>query len=662
MASPLKKNVTLALAILTLAVQAQCVFGQLLTTSRDVIAINDALQTIRINGVTTSYDSNTPLVRIADTGGDDVLTYLSGPGPAKGIFIPNHVIFDTPSGTRIVITGVESVRFNGASGDDTAEFYGTTSDDEFVSSVGSARMTSGTSTFEVSGEIDVLTRGGGGNDFALVHGSALDDVVDIISIGEQAFVERPDATISILGFPRVQINADQGGFDSATIEDSPATDMLAMEGPDTIFITPSTEIDLMHFEEVDANSRNGGMDMVEFHDIPSEFDEFSGATTDADPSWFISAETLSHFDGSNYSNIARNFEFTDYFPNYVDSRMRIIDSVGDDYIADPREDHSRETTLERRGIAIFNYLNRRGIANTTIYIANRGGFDTVDGFNVASAIGDAFPSAEIDQNSISSFGPERLRLQPRDADVYFAKKCLIARDAEQMNFHADTECNLKCLDSRGNDVFVFDADTQRMELQYPNRTIVATGELVIEAQSENGGDDQFVCHSRGSNIVVSHLSVDFVQPNATFPALARHSATGFASMRIDTDGGSASYVDSPGFDHVNAFGNVIEIDSGSSHIEIFDAPNFTSGGSSGGPNTATIASTSNVSFRLPPGNWDRVTFLGDINQDGEINFLDIAPFISVLTSSGFQDEADMNQDGVVNLLDINSLIIGLRSQ
>jgi len=50
------------------------------------------------------------------------------------------------------------------------------------------------------------------------------------------------------------------------------------------------------------------------------------------------------------------------------------------------------------------------------------------------------------------------------------------------------------------------------------------------------------------------------------------------------------------------------------------------------------------------------TLLGDVNQDGIVNFLDIAPFIAVLSGGGFQAEADTNQDGVVNFLDIAPFI------
>lgn len=48
--------------------------------------------------------------------------------------------------------------------------------------------------------------------------------------------------------------------------------------------------------------------------------------------------------------------------------------------------------------------------------------------------------------------------------------------------------------------------------------------------------------------------------------------------------------------------------------------------------------------------------LGDCNLDGGVNFLDIAPLISILTANSFLDQPDCNQDGVVNFLDITPFI------
>ena len=48
--------------------------------------------------------------------------------------------------------------------------------------------------------------------------------------------------------------------------------------------------------------------------------------------------------------------------------------------------------------------------------------------------------------------------------------------------------------------------------------------------------------------------------------------------------------------------------------------------------------------------------LGDVNLDGGVNFLDISPFISVLSGGGFQAEADCNESGSVDFLDISPFI------
>ena len=48
--------------------------------------------------------------------------------------------------------------------------------------------------------------------------------------------------------------------------------------------------------------------------------------------------------------------------------------------------------------------------------------------------------------------------------------------------------------------------------------------------------------------------------------------------------------------------------------------------------------------------------LGDVNGDGDVNLLDVAPFVELLTSGGFAPEADVNQDGEVDLLDVGPFV------
>jgi len=54
--------------------------------------------------------------------------------------------------------------------------------------------------------------------------------------------------------------------------------------------------------------------------------------------------------------------------------------------------------------------------------------------------------------------------------------------------------------------------------------------------------------------------------------------------------------------------------------------------------------------------------LGDVNRDGAVNFLDISPFITVLSVGGFQEEADIDQNTTVDFLDIGPFVSLLSTQ
>ena len=50
------------------------------------------------------------------------------------------------------------------------------------------------------------------------------------------------------------------------------------------------------------------------------------------------------------------------------------------------------------------------------------------------------------------------------------------------------------------------------------------------------------------------------------------------------------------------------------------------------------------------------TVLGDCNFDGEVTFLDITPFVAILQSGTFLEQADVDQDGAVTFSDIAPFI------
>ena len=52
----------------------------------------------------------------------------------------------------------------------------------------------------------------------------------------------------------------------------------------------------------------------------------------------------------------------------------------------------------------------------------------------------------------------------------------------------------------------------------------------------------------------------------------------------------------------------------------------------------------------------QVVLLGDVNLDGLVDFLDISPFIAILSAGSFQFEADCDENGVVSFTDISPFI------
>ena len=44
--------------------------------------------------------------------------------------------------------------------------------------------------------------------------------------------------------------------------------------------------------------------------------------------------------------------------------------------------------------------------------------------------------------------------------------------------------------------------------------------------------------------------------------------------------------------------------------------------------------------------------VGDVNGDGVVDLLDVAPFVDLILGGGFDPNADVNGDGVVDLLDV----------
>ena len=48
--------------------------------------------------------------------------------------------------------------------------------------------------------------------------------------------------------------------------------------------------------------------------------------------------------------------------------------------------------------------------------------------------------------------------------------------------------------------------------------------------------------------------------------------------------------------------------------------------------------------------------VGDLNNDGNLNILDLVSLVNLVLSENYESSADFNQDGTLNILDIVSLV------
>ncbi|MEM9410782.1 MAG: hypothetical protein AAGA30_06685 [Planctomycetota bacterium] len=71
----------------------------------------------------------------------------------------------------------------------------------------------------------------------------------------------------------------------------------------------------------------------------------------------------------------------------------------------------------------------------------------------------------------------------------------------------------------------------------------------------------------------------------------------------------------------------------------------------GGIGTMTLSGPIVLTGTLP-----NKTILGDVNCDGDVNLLDVAPFVDLIANGGFSEKADVNLDGVVDLLDVQPFV------
>ena len=175
--------------------------------------------------------------------------------------------------------------------------------------------------------------------------------------------------------------------------------------------------------------------------------------------------------------------------------------------------------------------------------------------------------------------------------------------------------------------------------------------------------------SAGVQVFFGGLSTEVRLVNNGFYGFAGLNASAFVTGLQPGDvfsGGGEDEVGNFSFDPmttgIQTIGFVIAGEVGFFRVDLGDEPGSTvtlldgqiAVGSDG------TGATNDFAITIPPRAGDEpIVLRGDVNLDGMVNFLDIAPFISRLSEMENQAEADLNEDGVVNFLDISPFIQAL---
>jgi len=158
-----------------------------------------------------------------------------------------------------------------------------------------------------------------------------------------------------------------------------------------------------------------------------------------------------------------------------------------------------------------------------------------------------------------------------------------------------------------------------------------------------------------------HVTGSFESDNAGLLILGDWFGSNTRDNRVAIGGTGTLIVDGPGNVHVPS--GVIDITGGGRLIlnndHLGDLGALTTDGKlvTSDPD-ASISWDFNVSTPGKTTVWAEHTgaLLGDVNGDGEVNGLDVDPFVDVLLNGPYQVEADMNQDTVVNGLDVDPFV------
>ena len=196
---------------------------------------------------------------------------------------------------------------------------------------------------------------------------------------------------------------------------------------------------------------------------------------------------------------------------------------------------------------------------------------------------------------------------------------------------------------------------QRVDPAIPATDV--NGDLLASGVRLDATHDEFLTFAFNQDVIVSAIVIHNLDPGETFQFGSATNITDLSDMSLpDLTLGTITVEGTPGPFALNTFTFETPLEIPAEEEIVVGQTGFDTDVLPLAANNTGVG-IERIILTLDEG----TTLLGDVNLDGVVDFLDISPFITVLATGGFQEEADIDGNGSVDFLDISGFILILSS-
>ncbi|MGQ9575477.1 MAG: hypothetical protein ACUVUC_09175 [Thermoguttaceae bacterium] len=258
---------------------------------------------VRLNGLAKTIGSRTMVLGFDGRGGYDTVTMTGTVQKEKIELWPDRVIL-TGTGMTFTTANTEAVSFAGAGGGDEAVFHDSDGDDTFSFRAypqPSASLVGAGFSLAASGLAKVQAVAGAGNDVAELYDSPGEDTLMAYPTYALLIPSNGSFWTKVSAFESVRAFSGVGGYDTARLyDDRNGADTLVADAAGATLSGAGYRLEANAFRYVHATS-TGGYDVATLRDSPGNdtFDAYPGYAAMYSKSFYVRANAFSKVEGES---------------------------------------------------------------------------------------------------------------------------------------------------------------------------------------------------------------------------------------------------------------------------------------------------------------------------------------------------------------------------